>query len=130
MSQGAYERRMTHYQRRGARRMKWWTVLIAVVLCGLGLGLGTVASRAAARPSVAAGGGRTMSAPTVASKWVQAAVQRLVRGHRVPSLLMECRKRRCAAYSKDGGYQATMIHLADGRWHVLTIMVPDIVTTQ
>lgn len=109
-----------------ARRARWtrarWAVFYALVLGGFALGLGTAASSAAA-PPVAGGGGRIQPQTIPATKWVRRTVERYVR-HRVPRLLQNCQHRRCAVFTRDGNFQATMIHLADGSWRILTISGP------
>lgn len=132
LTNGDYEERREYFiakGRRQARRQMLRVAFYAAVFSLAGLGVGVVHSRAAA-PPVAAGGVRIQPQTVPATRWVQLAVQRVVGHRRVPHLLQNCKHRRCAVFTRDGGYQVTMIHLADGRWRVLTIIVPDIVTTQ
>lgn len=120
--------RVAHRARRARRTRARWAVFYALVAAGLGLGLGTVASRAA-EPPVAAGGVRVQPRTIPATKWVRRTVERYVR-HRVPRLLQNCEQRRCAVFTRDGNFQATMLRLADGRWRILTISGPPFKATQ
>lgn len=101
-------------------------VACALVACGLWFG---TATSSAATPPIAAGGGLVQPQTIPATKWVRRTVEGYVR-HRVPRLLQNCEQRRCAVFTRDGNFQATMIHLADGRWWILTISGPPFKATQ
>lgn len=125
MRDPVYRERMRRAEMRG-RRQAWATaIFVALVVGGMSLGIGVVASRADARP-IASGGGRVMVTRSPLEKWVKRWAVRRSHGSVNPATLhVECRGAVCAGY--DGkGVQLIVQRMADGHFRVRMLLLPDL----
>lgn len=117
MREAVYVDRRVRHIAYGRRQALGIMVVGLVVFGGMLLGIGVVASRGAATPPSA----RTAQL----EKWVRRFVVRA--GGRGKGLVVECRGAKCAAYTPDGGTMVSLVRMANGRYHVLELLVPDVV---